>query len=46
MSPRAYAPQQEKPPQWKAHALHLESSLDLLQLEKACMQQQKPKAVK
>ena len=25
--PRAQAPQQEKPPQWEAHALHLESSL-------------------
>ena len=32
--PRACALQQEKPPQWEAHAPQLESSLCLLQLEK------------
>ena len=35
--PRARAPQQEKPPQWEAHAL---------QLEKARAQQQRPNAAK
>ena len=34
-SPRACALGQEKPPQWKARALQLESSLRLLQLEKS-----------
>ena len=37
---RACAPQQEKPPQWEAHALQLESNPYLLQLEKAQAQQQ------
>ena len=32
--PRARAPQQEKPPQWKAHVLQLESSPHMPQLEK------------
>ena len=33
--PRVHAAQQEKPPQWEAHAPQLESSPHLLQLEKA-----------
>ena len=32
--PRAPAPQQEKPPQWEAHTLQLESSPHSPQLEK------------
>ena len=40
----AHALQQEKPPQWDAHALQLESSPHLPQLEIACMQQQRPRA--
>ena len=35
--PRVRAPQQEKPPQWEAHAP---------QLEKACAQQWRPNAAK
>ena len=34
-SPRTCAQQQEKPPQWEAHAPQLESSPYLLQLEKS-----------
>ena len=33
--PRPHALQQEKPPQWAAHTLQLESSLPSPQLEKA-----------
>ena len=33
--PRAYIPQQEKPPQWKARAPQLERSPRMPQLEKA-----------
>ena len=33
--PRVQAPQQEKPPQWEAHASQLESRPHSLQLEKA-----------
>ena len=39
---KAHASQQEKPPQWEAYALQLESSLHSLQLEKAHVQQQRP----
>ena len=35
MCPGARAPQQEKPRQWEAHALQLETSPDSLQLEKS-----------
>ena len=42
--PRAHAQQQEKPSQCDTHALQLESSLCLLQLEKASSQQQRPSA--
>ena len=42
--PRAHAQQQEKPSQWETHALQLESSFCLPQLEKACSQQQRPSA--
>ena len=38
--------QQEKSPQWEAHAPELESSPHLVQLEKACMQQQRPSTAK
>ena len=38
----ARAPQQEKPPQWEACGLQLESSPHSLQLEKAYMQQRRP----
>ena len=38
--------QQEKPPQWEAQAPQLESSPHALQLEKACMQQERPRAAK
>ena len=34
-APGAHAPQREKPPQWGAHALQLERSLRLPQLEKS-----------
>ena len=44
-SPRAHAPQ-EKPLQWEAHAPQLESSLCSSQLEKACVQPQRPRAAK
>ena len=44
--PRARAPQQEKSLQWGAHTLQLESSPRSLQLEKACMQQQRPSTAK
>jgi len=42
-APRAYAPQQEKPPQCEAHAPQ-QSSPCLAQLEKACTQQWRPKS--
>ena len=41
--PRACAPQQEKPLQREAHAMHLESSL-WSQLEIACIEQLRPSA--
>ena len=44
--PRAHAPQQQKTPQWGAHALLLESSFCSPQLEKACAQQQRLSAAK
>ena len=44
--PRACAWQQEKPPQWKAHAPQLERSFHSQQLEKACVQQQRPSKAK
>ena len=43
--PRACAPQQEKPPQWEAHAPQ-QSSPRSLQLEEAHAQQWRPKADK
>ena len=43
---RACAPQQEKPPQWEAHAPQLESRPRLPQLENALMQQRRPSAAK
>ena len=36
----------EKPPQWEAHAPQLESSPHSLQLEKPCVQQQRPRVAK
>ena len=36
-APRDHAPQQEKPPQWEAHVLPIDSSPFLLQVEKACV---------
>ena len=45
-APRARALQQEKPLQWKAHVLQLESSSRTPQLEKGCTQQQKPSIAK
>ena len=44
-APRAHAPQ-EKPQQWEARALQLESSPLFLQLEKVCVQQWRPRAAK
>ena len=44
--PRVCAPQQEMPPQWKAHIPQLESSPRWPQLEKALMQQQRSSAAK
>ena len=44
--PRTCVLQQEKPPQRKAQAPELESSLHAPQLEKAHVQQQRPSAVK
>ena len=44
--PRAHDLQQEKPLQWEAHALHLDSSRCSLQLEKALVQQRRPRAAK
>ena len=43
--PAAWALQQEKPPQWEALTWQLESSPQLLQLEKARAQQQRPSPV-
>ena len=42
MHPIASAPQQEKPLQWEAYALQLNSSPRSLQVEKALIQQQRP----
>ena len=44
--PRACALQQEKPPQWEACAPKLETSPGLSQLEKGCVQQQRPSVAK
>ena len=44
-APRAHAPQ-EKTSQWEAWALQLESSPHTSQLEKACVQHQRPSAMK
>ena len=46
MCARACALLREKPRQCEGHALRLESSLRMLQLEKACAQQLKPSAAK
>ena len=46
MGPRACALQEEKPPQWEARAMQLESSPCSLQLQKVCTQQQKPSVAK
>ena len=43
--PKPRAAQQEKPPQWEAHALQW-SSPRSLQLEKACVQQQRRNVAK
>ena len=43
---RAHTPQQEKPPQWEARTLQLESNPYSLQLEKAWKQQPRPSAAK
>ena len=40
--PGAHAPQQEKPPQWEAHASELESSPQEPKPEKAWVQQVRP----
>ena len=45
-APRAHAPQQEKPPQCESLATARKSSPRSPQLEKACMQQQKPNTAK
>ena len=42
----ACAPQQEKPPQWDTRALQLDNSPHSPQLEKAHVQQQRPKTAK
>ena len=42
----AHAQQKEKPLQWKAQALQLESNPHLSQLEKALMKQWRPSATK
>ena len=44
-APRAYSPQQEKPPQWETHALQ-QSSPRSPKLEKAHAQQPRPSAAK
>ena len=44
--PRARAPQQEKPPQWEAHAPQQRVAPCSLQLEKAHAQQQRPNTAK
>ena len=44
--PRAHALQQKKPPQWEACTPQLESIPHLLQLEKALIQQQRPRTTK
>ena len=44
--PRAYALPQEKPPQWEAQPLQLESNPHFLQLAKACVQQWRPSTAK
>ena len=43
---RVHALKQEKPLQWEAPALQLESSPCPMQPEKACMQQQRPSVAK
>ena len=45
-TPKAHARQWEKPPQWEAWALQLESSPDSPQLEKAHRQQWRPSTAK
>ena len=45
-TPRARALQQEKPLQWEAHSLQLESGPHSPQPEKARVQQQRPSAAK
>ena len=45
-APKACAPQQEEPPQWEPHALQLESSSHMPQLEKAHTKQRRPDAAK
>ena len=42
MNPTAHALQQEKPPQWEAHAPQLESSTLLPQLEKSPRSKEDP----
>ena len=44
--PRAHAPQQEKPPQWEARAPQQRVAPARHNLEKACVQQQRPDAIK
>ena len=46
MTTEARTPQQEKPPQWEAHTVQVESSLLSPQLESAWVQQQRPSTVK
>ena len=45
-APTAHTPQQEKPPQWEAHAQQQRVAPTRPQLEKACTQQQRPNAAK
>ena len=45
-SSRAHARQQEKPLQWEAHKLQRRIAPHLLRLEKAWVQQQRPRAAK
>ena len=46
MYTRAPALQQEKSLQWETYTLQLERNLSLLQLQKACMWQQRPSVAK
>ena len=41
-APRVCGPQQEKPVEWEAHALQLESSPHSPQVQKACAEQLRP----